>query len=193
MPKDVMKTALVAATPEDLYEKFKDQLTKEQFIFVNVLVLQNLSPVDALLIAYPKTEKWSQASRQVRASQLLQKYLHPYVRQYYDELVKLIGEEMKEQLNWSKERAVKELVGIVNDVNEEAKPFLTKDGAILKPSVSKTRMDAKIQAITELNKISGITSDTKNIINIPVVFSGESDIEKQAEEEQNGRTNKEDN
>lgn len=194
MAKNKMKESINALTPETLYDKYKDQLTNEQFMFVNLIVIQNVKPEDALLLAYPKSAKWTQVTRSARAYNLLRKYNNPYVHEYYEELLKLIQDEYKDQLQWTKQRAQQELISIVDEVNEESRPIITKEGDIIKPRISKPRMDAKIQAIQELNKITGITNDGKLNLTVPVIFSGEDKLEDTpVEEKKDGEGNETDN
>ena len=194
MARNKIKESINALTPEDLHEKYKNNLTNEQFMFVNLIVIQNLKPEDALLLAYPKSAKWTQVTRSARAYNLLRKYNNPYVHEYYNDLLELVQDEYKEQLQWTKQRAQQELISIVDEVNEESRPIITKDGDIIKPRISKPRMDAKIQAIQELNKITGITNDGKLNLTVPVIFSGEDKLEDTpTEETKHGEGNEADN
>lgn len=187
MARNKLKESVNSLTPKELFEKYKDNLTNEQYMFVNLIVIQNVSAEDALVLAYPKTAKWTAISRRVRAYNLLNKYLNPFVYQYYNDLMEAVKAEYREQLSWSKERAQKELIGIVDMVNEESKPIVTPEGEYIVPRVSKPRMDAKIQAIQELNKITGITKDTELNLNVPVIFTNEDKlVDGKPEESKNG-------
>lgn len=179
MARTSYRSLIEKSTPKELFEKYKDKINPAQFTFVNLIVLHNMRRIDAMLVAYPQRNKWTPLSLRTAADNMLSRYLNPFVRQYYEDLVEAVQKEFAEQSKWTKERAIASLVDIVEKVDEEMKPILVPgSNDLYQPVVSKPRMDAKISAISELNKLSGFTNNSKlEVEGKVVVFKGEDEID----------------
>lgn len=185
--------AIFAATPKDLHDKYQKFLRKWDFVFVNLLVMQNLSPEDAIGIAY---QRWSTSSalfKRSKASLLLgDHYRGGHIKEYYNDLLALKAAEMEKAVNWSKEDSIRALKQVISRVDEDDKPYFDAESHEYKrPPMTKAKADAKINAVSELDKIMGYSTSSKVDVNgvKPVVFAGEEEIRNEIAKETKGSGN----
>lgn len=164
-------------TNSPLFEEYAKILPKDQMIFVNCLVLNQTTQDQALRFAYPRTNEWTALSRWARASALLNEKKNPKLVEYKRKLESYYYEKIAEESVWNKSKAIAKLTGILERVEEELKPQVKEDGSIRKYDIKKVQSDTILGAISELNKVAGLTNSSKVEIDTKqVIFSGEDEI-----------------
>jgi len=153
---------------EMLAEKYEGTLSPNQSVFVNCLVLNNVSREQAFLYAYPESAKHTRAWRNFEIGKLM---MVPKVKEYYEDLNKIVLKEQIKNYKWNKELAVAKLTSIVDAVEEKMKPKYNEYGELEDGDINKTQADILLGAIKELNNLEGLNAPTKIDANIqPVIF-----------------------
>lgn len=145
-----------------LYKKYSGQLTQAQMLFVHYIVFNGASLEEALVLAYPRTQTWSQLAKKHRAYNLLNPTKNPALRGFYDELRAEFLARLNEEQVWTLGMASQELKGALADAKADG---MTKEGVAL-----------RLGAIQELNKIHGLHKVDVTVGTKQVVFSGEDEL-----------------
>lgn len=145
-----------------LYQKYSGKLTQAQMLFVHYIVFNGASLEEALVLAYPRTQTWSQLAKKHRAYNLLNPTKNPALRGFYDELRAEFLTRLNEEQVWTLGMASKELKEALADSKAEG---VTKEGVAL-----------RLGAIQELDKIHGLHKVDVTVGPKQVVFSGEDEL-----------------
>lgn len=149
-----------------LFEKYSGKITQAQMLFVHYVVFNSLPLEEAVMLAFPRTQTWTEIARRKRAYNLLNPNKNRVLVAYYDDLRAEFISRMDEEQTWTKGMATKELKEALSASKESQKrEGITKDNAGM-----------RISAIQELDRIHGLHKVDVNLGTKPVVFAGEDEL-----------------
>lgn len=132
------------------------KLNKKQYAFVMARLEGNTLEA-SYAKAYPRSQKWSRADRDTRASELMKE---PHIKAFYEtELAKIEAEALEEARKkaiWSREKSIKVLAFLVHtgleDINNNKamKKIDSKGLPALNPAIA----NSMIKAMVELDRLT---------------------------------------
>lgn len=183
-----LRKIMLDLVPKELKQRYKGHLAKDDYCFCNLILLDDMTLVDAYVLAYGDDDDFAKAYDSLTLLSLAKRKLSSYykdgwVKHYFADFQDFINKQAIADIKWSKERSLLELKSLIERIDNEAKPYYDgKKHDWVTPQLTSNQVKAKLDALAEIDKINGYSTKSQLEVAGPatqvLVLTGEEQMKK---------------